>query len=113
MTATRQFSTKPAWGSRLAKPSESPLGLPRLLGKPAGIAALVPTRLVLGIVLYIRRISARGGLWSRQGFQKLLGGQNGTPGPAGRVLDLPVRAHDHGAVSEPTREPQELVVRRG
>src|SRR5215468_3005056 len=114
MTATRQFSTKRVQGSRLAKASEGPPGLPRLLGKPARIAALFPGRLVLGFVLYIRRLSVRGGLWNREGFQKLLGGQNGTPGPVRRVLDLAVRADHDRAVSELTRQPHELIVgRRG
>src|SRR5882672_6908146 len=113
MTATRQFSTKRARGSRLAKPSEGSPGLPRFLGKTAGVTPLLPSRLVLRVLLYIGRIGARGGgFWNLQRFQKLLGGQNGTAGPAGRVLDLAVRAHHDGAVSELTREPHQLVVRR-
>src|SRR2546427_9856068 len=100
MTATRRFSTKRPRRSRSAEPPEGPLGLPRFLGKTAGVAALGPYGLAVRIVLYI---GGRRAFRNLQRFQKLLGSQNGTPGPAGRVPDLPGgggrdRARCHSAV---------------
>src|SRR4029077_8195196 len=112
MTATRQFSTNRARGSRLAEASEGPSGLSRLLGKAAGVTALLPTRLFVGIVLRIGRIRARRAFRNFERFQKLLGRQHRAPGPTGGVLDLPIRADDDGAVSQLTREPPQLILGR-
>src|SRR5438105_12428261 len=109
MTATCRLSTKRAQRSRLAEPPEGPLGLPRFLGKTAGVAALGPYGLAVRIVLYI---GGRRPFRNFQRFQKLLGRQNGTPSPAGRVLDLPVGADDDRATSHLARQPHDFVVRR-
>src|SRR5262245_36141674 len=109
MTATRQFSTKRLRGSRMAEPSEGSLGLPRFLGKAPGIAPFLSRWLVVRLLPYIH-------LWrpfrNVQCVQELLGRQHGTPGPARRVLDLPVGAHDGRSASKLARQPHELVVGR-
>src|SRR4029077_18063732 len=112
MTATRQFSTNRARGSRLAEASEGPSSLSRFLGKSAGVTALLPTRLFVGIVLRIGRLPARRAFRNLQRVKKLLGRQHRAPGPAGGVLDLPIRADDDGAVSQLTRAPHQLILGR-
>src|SRR5882762_11049257 len=107
MTATRQFSTKRARGSRLAEPPQGPLGPSRFLGKTTGVAALFSRRPGVGIIL---RIGGRRPFRNVERFQKLLGRQNGTAGPARRVLDLPVGADDDGAASQLARQPHDFVV---
>src|SRR5437899_11066302 len=107
MTATRRFSTKRPRRSRSAEPPEGPLGLPRFLGKTARVAALGPYGLAVRIVLYI---GGRQAFRNLQRFQKLLGSQNGTPGPAGRLLDLPIGADADRAASQLACEPHELSV---
>src|SRR5207245_10937692 len=111
MTATCRFSTKRARRSRLAEPPEGPLGLPRFLGKTAGVAALFSCGFAVRFVLYIY-IGGRRAFRNVERFQKLLGRQNRAAGPARRVLDLPVGGDDDRSASQLARQPHELVVGR-